>query len=205
MRFGFLLFNQFEDLDFVGPWEMIALWSKHYGGPEEVFTVSEKDGLVETAKGLLIKPHYNFSNCPPLDYLLVPGGSGTRTEINNPQLINFIKTQAINCQAILSVCTGAFLLQTAGLLQNKRATTHWRAVTDLKKFPEITVVAQRFVRDGEIWTSAGVSAGIDLALAFIAAMAGEEIAGKVQLHSEYYPLDKIYAHGQDKLPGYCNN
>jgi transcriptional regulator GlxA family with amidase domain len=190
--FGFLVFDQFEDLDLVGPWEMIALWSKHYGGPEETCIISETGKLITSTKGLSIQPHYSFEQAPSLDYLLVPGGQGTRKEISNTHLLSFIKTQSAHCQHILSVCTGAFLLHAAGLLDGKKATTHWASMERFREFKEVEVVEQRFVRDGNIWTSAGVSAGIDLALAFIAAIAGDTIAGKVQLHAEYYPLNTIY-------------
>jgi transcriptional regulator GlxA family with amidase domain len=102
------------------------------------------------------------------------------------------------------VCTGAFILQTAGLLRGKKATTHWRSLDRLRQFPEVTVVEQRWVRDGTVWTAAGVSAGIDLALALIAAEAGEEIAGQVQLAAEYYPSPTRYgaAHLAPEAPDY---
>lgn len=200
-NFGFLLFDEFEDLDFVGPWEMIGLWGKQYYGPQNVFTVSETGKLLKSTKDMYYQPHYNFAQCPRLDYLLVPGGQGTRKEVDNANLVAFIKAQAANCQHVLSVCTGAFLLQAAGLLDGKKATTHWMSIERLKEFPEIQVAEERFTRDGNIWTSAGVSAGIDLALAFVAYIAGEETAGKVQLHAEYYPADKIY-NSNSKLPSY---
>ncbi len=111
---------------------------------------------------------------------------------------------APGCQQVLSVCTGAFILQAAGLLQDKQATTHWNSLERLRAFPEVRVIEQRFVRDGNIWTSAGVSAGIDLALALVAELAGAEIAGKVQLAMEYYPSGVKYgnAHLGPEAPGY---
>lgn len=191
-RFGFLLFNEFEDMDFVGPWEMIGQWGLNYGGPQEFFTISEKGGVVKSVLGLSILTNFSFDNCPPLDFLLVPGGLGTRKEVNNSKLITFIKNNAKHCKEVLSVCTGTFLLQAAELLKNKKATTHWASMDQLREFSEIEVVKQRFVQDGQIWSSAGVSAGIDLALAFIAYMAGNEVARKVQQYTEYYPIDKKY-------------
>ena len=201
-RFGFLIFDVFEDMDFSGPWEMIALWSQYYNGPQEFFTVSQGDGFVTSINNLVIQAHYRFEQCPKFDYLLVPGGQGTRVEVSNTILTNFIRSQAAHCQHVLSVCTGTFLLYAAGLLNGKKATTHWAMLDTLRSHAEVQVVEQRFVRDENIWTAAGISAGIDMALAFIAAISGNEIAGKVQLMAEYYPFNKIYTPGSDKLPSY---
>lgn len=203
-NFGFLLFDKFEDMDFVGPWEIFSLWSKYCEGPKNLFTISESKGLVKSVHGLSIQTHYNFSTCPRLDYLLIPGGQGTRKEVDNKNLIAFIQTKAIHCQHLLSVCTGAFLLQKAGLLVGKKATTHWASIDRLKQYSDVAVVQKRFVRDGNLWTSAGISAGIDLAFAFIAALSGEEIAGKIQLHAEYYPDNKIFAAKGEQLPVYVD-
>jgi transcriptional regulator GlxA family with amidase domain len=107
-------------------------------------------------------------------------------------LLDFITRQAAGCLSVLSVCTGAFLLHAAGVLRGHRATTHWASLQRLKELGDVEVVQQRFVRDGTLWTSAGVSAGIDMTLAFIAATAGDEAAGKVQFGAEYYPDDVRY-------------
>ncbi len=201
---GFLLFDDVEELDFLGPWEVISVWGNKFNGPNKIITINQDGGAVKCAKGLQVIPSYNFSNCPPLDYLLVPGGLGTRTEVHNEKLIHFIKQTAKNGKGILSVCTGAFLLQAAGLLDGKKATTHWQSLNRLKAFDNITVIEERFVRDGNIWTSAGISAGIDLALAFVAEIAGDDTAGKVQMHMEYYPSFKRYgnAHESADAPEY---
>lgn len=191
-RLGFLLFNDFEDLDFFGPWEMLAHWSKKFHGPEELFIISENGAETTSVKGLSIKASANFNTCPTLDYLLIPGGIGTRKEVDNEKLIQFIKKITPTCQHILSVCTGSLLLQKAGLLHNKKATTHWGALDLLRASPDIKVVEERYIRDGNIWTSAGISAGIDMSLAFIAAIAGANVAGEIQLFAEYYPSHKIY-------------
>jgi transcriptional regulator GlxA family with amidase domain len=129
----------------------------------------------------------SFADCPALDWLLVPGGMGTRREVDNPLLLDFVAAKAKHCKAVLSVCTGAFVLHAAGLLSGKSATTHWASLDRLRALGDVKVVEARHVRDGAVWTSAGVSAGIDLMLAFIASQAGEEAAGKVQFQSEYYP------------------
>jgi transcriptional regulator GlxA family with amidase domain len=120
------------------------------------------------------------------------GGQGTRAEVNNKLLVDFISRQALSCKAVLSVCTGSFLLHAAGLLSGKRATTHWGSLDRLRALGDVTVVEERFVQDGTVWSSAGVSAGIDLMLAFISTVTSAETAGKVQFASEYYPSPVKY-------------
>jgi transcriptional regulator GlxA family with amidase domain len=204
MNFGVLVFPDVEELDFIGPWEMMGMWGKLFGGPENRLIIAESGDLVTCAKGLSINPHLSFEQCPQLDFLLVPGGQGTRKEVDNPVLVAFISEQARKCKAVFSVCTGAFLLHKAGLLSGKKATTHWNSLDRLKALGDVTVVEERFVREGNIWTSAGVSAGTDLILAFIANIAGEEVAGKVQFAVEYYPSARRYgaSHESPMAPHY---
>ncbi len=204
MNFGVLVFNQVEELDFVGPWEMLTMWSKFAGGPDNCLIVAESLAPIACAKGLSINPHVSFGDCPALDYLLVPGGQGTRQEVNNPALIEFVANQAKNCKAVLSVCTGSFVLHAAGLLSGKKATTHWGSLERLRALGDVAVVEQRYVQDGNVWSSAGVSAGTDLMLAFIASVAGEEVAGKVQFSAEYYPSAVRYGGFENhaQAPGY---
>jgi transcriptional regulator GlxA family with amidase domain len=192
MNFGIVVFNQVEELDFVGPWEMLTMWSKFADGPANCLIVGQTLDPIVCANGLSINPQISFANCPPLDYLLIPGGQGTRLEVSNPVLLDFIATQARNCKAVLSICTGAFVMHAAGLLSDKKATTHWGSLERLRALGDVHVVEQRFVQDGNVWSSAGVSAGTDLMLAFIASVAGEETAGKVQFAAEYYPASKKY-------------
>lgn len=204
MNFGVLLFPDAEELDFAGPWEMLTMWSRHAHGPENCLIVAQTGEPVVCAKGLSVNPHLSFDKTPQLDFLLVPGGQGTRREVDNVELISFIASQAKGCKAVLSVCTGSFLLHRAGLLSGRKATTHWGSLDRLRALGDVTVVEERYVNDGTIWTSAGVSAGIDLMLAFIASFAGEEAAGTVQFAAEYYPSGKAYAdfHHSAKAPAY---
>lgn len=204
MNFGVLVFNQVEELDFVGPWEMLTLWRQNAGGPDNCIVVAESLAPVTCAKGLSINPHASFATCPPLDYLLVPGGQGTRREVDNRALIDFVASQAKHCQAVLSVCTGAFVLHAAGLLSGRKATTHWGSLQRLRALGDVVVVEQRYVQDGKIWSSAGVSAGTDLMLAFIASVAGEAAAGAVQFAAEYYPAAQSYGGFEDhaQAPAY---
>jgi transcriptional regulator GlxA family with amidase domain len=200
---GFLLFAGVEELDFVGPWEMFKTWERFLGGPASV-TVAQQRQPVLCANGLSVNPQHDFADCPPLDLLLVPGGPGTRQEVDNPVLIDFIRMQAANCRYLLSVCTGSFLLHEAGLLGGKQATTHWASLDRLRALGDVQVVQERYVVDGRLWTSAGVSAGTDMALAFIAAQAGEEVAQKVQAGAEYFPDRRRYGQfdADPRAPGY---
>ena len=204
MNFGVLVFRNVEELDFAGPWEMLNMWAKIAGGPERCMIVAESAAPVVCAKGLSINPHVSFDQCPKLDVLLVPGGEGTREQVENASLIGFISEQAKRCHSVLSVCTGSFLLHRAGLLSGKKATTHWNSLDRMRALGDVTVVEERFVRDGRIWSSAGVSAGIDLMLAFIADYAGEETAGKVQFGAEYFPSATRYGRFDEhlKAPAY---
>lgn len=190
--FGVLLFPEAEELDFVGPWEMLTMWSKVAGGPENCLMVAQTAAPVVCAKGMSVNPHVSFDSCPDLDYLLVPGGQGTRREAKNPVLVEFVARQAKGCKAVLSVCTGSFILHAAGLLSGKRATTHWGSLDRLRALGDVTVVEERFVRDGKVWSAAGVSAGIDLTLAFIAEVGGQDAAGMTQFSAEYYPSTTRY-------------
>lgn len=204
MNFGILIFPQAEELDFVGPWEMLTMWSKYAGGPERCLVVAQTLEPVVCAKGLSVNPAVSFESCPPLDYLLVPGGQGTRTEVSNAKLVSFVSSQAKACKAVLSVCTGSFVLHAAGLLSGKKATTHWGSLGRLRALGDVEVVEQRFVQDGNVWSAAGVSAGIDLMLAFIASVAGDEAAGKVQFAAEYYPSSARYGgfESHEQAPAY---
>jgi transcriptional regulator GlxA family with amidase domain len=186
LRVGVLAFTAVEELDLAGPWEMLGMWSLVAAKPSPVL-VAQKAEPVRCAKGLTVLPSHGFDDCPPLDVLVVPGGQGTRREVDNPRLIEFIADRAAAAKAVLSVCTGAFLLHKAGLLAGRRATTHWASLDRLRAFGDVTVLEERYVVDGPIWTSAGVSAGLDMALAFIARTDGPAVAGKVQLFAEYYP------------------
>lgn len=204
MSFGFLLFNDLEELDLVGPWEMVGIWGEYAGGPKERLMIAAQESPITCTNGMRILPHTTFAQAPQLDYLLIPGGFGTRKEVSNKALIDFVIHQSKGCKAILSVCTGSFILHAAGLLEGRDATTHWTQLQELNALDGVNLVEERYVRTDNIWTAAGVSAGIDLALALIDQEAGEEAAGNVQAYAEYYPSGKIYGSFADdpKAPGY---
>ena len=145
-------------------------------------------------KIIRIKATNTLNNCHKFDVMIVPGGWGTRKEVANEKLIEFIKNRGINeCGYVSSVCTGAFLLQKAGLLNHKQGTTDCGSLKRLKVFEDVDVVEKRFIKnDNGVWTSAGISSGIDMSLEFIKDIGGEDIASIVQMESEYYPADIVY-------------
>jgi transcriptional regulator GlxA family with amidase domain len=145
--------------------------------------------LVRAAGGLKVQPDYTIDDHPPIDLLLVPGGWGTRREVDNPRLIDWILAQDAQTTLTTSVCTGAFLLGRAGLLEGHRVTTPWGSVERLRRaFPGVTVLDNvRFVDEGKIVTSAGISAGIDMALHLVARLQGEGLANQTARQMEYTP------------------
>lgn len=204
-RFGFLAYPGVEELDLVGPWEMATMWRDYAHGPE-CLVVAEKAGPLRCAKGLTIVAEHDFSTCPPLDALLVPGGFAAFDEMKNERLVAFVRGNAEAGNDTLSVCSGSFILLAAGLLEGRRATTHWK-VRDRLREAGVFVAEERFVRDGSVWSSGGVSAGMDLMLHFIAETAGAEAADAVQHNAEYYPSRQVYgsAHRGPGMPGYMAN
>lgn len=189
-RFGFLMYHKYEELDLIGPWEMATMWRDYAKGPE-CLTVSENGGPVQCAKGLKSAADHSFADCPEIDYLLIPGGFAAFDEMKNPKLVGWVRDQAKTCQHVLSVCTGSFILQAAGLLEGRKATTHWKGMDGLAKLG-VDTQKRRWVRDGNVWSSAGVSAGMDLTLAFIEAIDGPAAAAAVQHNAEYYPDGRLY-------------
>jgi transcriptional regulator GlxA family with amidase domain len=175
------------------------MWGKAGERPHESLLVADTRESVRCAKGMIVEPHTTFTECPQLDYLLVPGGEGARDDGATRGVVAFIAERARECKAVLSVCTGSLLLQRAGLLRGRKATTHWSQLEELRRFPGVHVVEERFTEDDGVWTSAGVSAGIDMTLAFISTVAGDAVAGRVQLGAEYYPSARRYG-GLDRHP-----
>jgi transcriptional regulator GlxA family with amidase domain len=194
MKVGMLVYPAAEELDFVGPWEMFGMRSLMTGKPAPLL-VSQTLDPVRCAKGLTVVPEYSFENCPEIEVLLVPGGQGTRRELDNQALISFVAERGAAAKYVLSVSTGAFLLHKAGLLAGRSATTHWASLDRLRTMGDVKVIEQRYVIDGAIWTAAGVSAGIDMALEFISRFDSPAVAGKVQLVTEYYPDEYRYGGG----------
>jgi transcriptional regulator GlxA family with amidase domain len=185
-----LIFNDAEVLDFCGPFEVFAV-SRDRQDPKQhlfnVYTVAESDRPVIACNGLSVNPAYTLETCPSPDLVLVPGGQGTRTEVNNPVLINWIQSQAERAELMLSVCTGSFMLAKAGLLQGLSATTYHTEFDGLGAIdPSITLCPdQRFVDNGTVITSAGISAGIDMSLYVVSKLHGAQQALYTAERMEY--------------------
>ncbi len=195
---GIVIFPEVEVLDFCGPYEVFAATRlnedrhREEPSPFEILLIAEHEGPVTASGGLRVIPQCTLGTCPPLDVLVVPGGWGTRRQIHNEPLIRWIGQRGRQVQVLTSVCTGAMLLGQAGLLDGRRATTHWRSLGWMREsFPAVIVEEQlHVVEDGHILTSAGISAGIDLALKVVARYYGEGVARATARHMEYrYPED----------------
>ena len=186
--FGLLAFEDMEELDLVGPWEVFVMETIDLPA-SQVVTVDERKQPVRCAHGLQIVPDHDFADAPPIDVLLIPGGQGTRREVDNPALVEWIAKTAANCRWVTSVCTGALLLWKAGVVGKRRVTTHWGFVPQLREHaPEIEVLDNvRYVRDGNLVTAAGVSAGIDMALWLVGEMWDVDRARRTQRMMEYDP------------------
>ena len=197
-RVGILLFPSVEVLDFAGPFEVFSVTRldddkrRDEASPFETVLVAEEPGMVIATGGLRVVPNYTLDNCPPLDILLVPGGWGVRSEIENKVLMYWVAERGRDAEIVAGVCTGSMLLGKAGLLNGHTATTHWKSLDWMRQsFPGVTVVDDlHVVEDGEVVTSAGISAGIDLALRVVALYHGEDVARSTARHMEYrYPDD----------------
>ena len=182
-----VLFENAEELDWAGPWEVFTMLKQLEPGSCDVLSVSEHGGEVRCAKGLRVLADYDFSTCPPPDVVLVPGGNGTRKEMENPAMLAFVRQAAKTAEVMTSVCTGSFVLWGAGLLAGKRATTHWGSMEYLRKCEGVTVVEERWVDEGAVITAAGVSAGIDMSLHLVGKLWSPLIARRVQKAMEYFP------------------
>ncbi len=191
-KLGLVLYENVQPMDVIGPWEVLAMWKNLLHASIETYLISENGGLVKCDDDIVLNAHCAFHNCPTLDYLIIPGGRGRREQVTNERLISFIKEKAKTADKVISVCTGMFLLHKAGLLRNKPVTTYWRALSELRSLKDVDVEEERVVKSGNIWTSGGVSSGIDLAFELIADIAGKEEAGRVQLLFEYFPKRTIY-------------
>ena len=183
---GIVLFDGAEELDWVGPLEVLANACKD---GDRVITVAESAGPVRGAKGMRVLPDHTFDDCPPLDVVLVPGGQGTRTEMKNNVMLSFVKSQSARAEWTTSVCTGAFVLNAAGLTAGRAITTHWACIDELRSFdPEAKIDPDaRWVVDGQLVTAAGVSAGIDMALWLVGQLYDPEHARTVQHWIQYDP------------------
>lgn len=195
-RVGIVIFPEIEVLDFCGPFEVFSVTRTDEAhryqdvSPFDVSLIAEHADPVLTTGGMKVLPDATFDDCPALDFLIVPGGVGTRKLEDNPDLLDWLSARASEVEVLASVCTGAMLLGRAGLLGGLAATTHWRSLDRMRDaFPDVDVCYDRhFVKAGHVYTSAGISAGIDMSLRMVADHLGEDIARATARHMEYpYP------------------
>jgi len=191
---GILVFDDLEELDFAGPYEVFGMANEvaaHKNVPAvfDVKLIAEHDRAIRCAHGLRLLPDLTIAACDKLDVVVVPGGRGTRREVLNPALLGWIATISAGAEWVTSVCTGALLLCAAGPARGKRVTTHWAFVETLRARGEAAeVVADcRYVRDGNLVSAAGVSAGIDMSLWLVGQLHGAEFARAVRRGMEYDP------------------
>jgi transcriptional regulator GlxA family with amidase domain len=189
-RIGIALFEGAEELDWAGPWEVLAAWSHQWPDDEvDVFTVARTQELVTCAKGLKVQPDHSWESAPPLDVLVYPGGRGTRRELKDEVVLDWVRGERERGTLMASVCTGALVYAAAGLLRDRPATTYWSELGLLHDLdPSIDVRAEdRFVDSGEVITAAGVSAGIDMALHLVTRLHSVERAKDVRRYIQYDP------------------
>jgi transcriptional regulator GlxA family with amidase domain len=200
LRVGILLFNNVEVLDYCGPFEVFSATrlsnedSNTAESPFDVMLVAESTSVITTTGGMKVMPDVSYEDCPPLDILLVPGGLGTRDQMNHEHTLSFIQKEVTTVRVLSSVCTGSLILGQAGLLRGHRATTHWMTLDLLGKFESVTVdrsrhwVREEYQDDKLLFTSAGISAGIDMALKIVEEIYGEECSRMTAKYMEYpYP------------------
>ena len=197
---GILIYNDVEVLDVTGPFEvfsMVRLNEEHRfdeHSPFKVILISENLNPVLAMGRLQLTPNVDFDNCPKLDLLIVPGGKGSRKEVNNSKLINWIAKQSSRAQLTSSVCTGSSLLGKAGLLNNHQATTHWRAFDFLRRSaPNAKIITNvRYTMMEPIFTSAGVASGIDLSLKIVSYYFGTKVGQSTARYMQYpYPKNDL--------------
>jgi transcriptional regulator GlxA family with amidase domain len=195
MTVGVLIFDDVEVLDFAGPFEVFSRTRTIAGAesrrtddsaPFETFTVARSRDAVTAIGGLTVTPRYSWADAPPIDILVVPGGFGTRALLNDQAMLEWIREAAARSRQVTSVCTGALLLAKIGLLQGKRATTHWAGLDLLASIdPTIRVQRDRRVVHDGVFTSAGVSAGIDMSFAVVEQICGRGVAIETAHYIEY--------------------
>jgi len=193
-RFGLLLFPRMTQLDLTGPFEVFAKLPS-----AEVFLLWKTLQPVEAETGLRLLPHATLRDCPPLDLVCVPGGPGVSALMEDAEVLAWLRGEAQTVRYITSVCTGSLVLGAAGLLRGKRATSHWASRDLLAKFGAIPTPG-RVVRDGNLFTGGGVTAGIDFALTVVAEMAGLKTAQEIQLQIEYAPDPPFDAGAPETAP-----
>ena len=185
---GIYLFNKVELLDFAGPYEVFSTTSELNDHKVfKVFTISEDGGAIKSVNGLIVIPDYSFDNHPKIDILIIPGGEGTKNEIKKKKVMEWVNKTQGSAEIMATVCSGARIPAVLGLLDGLEATTHHSVIEDVKKLaPNVTINhTKRFIDNGKIMTSGGISAGIDLSLHIVKKLCGEDTAQKTMEYMEY--------------------
>ncbi|WP_094603387.1 Isonitrile hydratase [Sporomusa silvacetica DSM 10669] len=188
LNVGIFLFNGIELLDFAGPYEVFSVATElHNYQLFNVFTITEDGADIRSVNGLRVIPDYDFKNHPHIDVLIVPGGNGTKTEMNKDVVLQWLEKQNNNSQITMSICSGTRLLGKIGLLDNLKIITHHEVIADMQEITPTAIIEERvrFVDNGKILTSAGISAGIELSLYVVAKLYGKEVADKTAIYMEY--------------------
>lgn len=194
MRFALICFDQMEELDLVGPWEVLRMWQlQHPEDGVEVFTASLDDETVTCAKGMQIVTDVSVSDMGEVDVVLFPGGFGTRALMTREPVLDLLRREAESGALMTSVCTGSLVFAAAGLLRNRPATTYWSVLDVLTEVDETIEVRpdDRFVDSGEVITASGVSAGIDMALHLVKRLHSTERARQVKKEIQYDPRPPV--------------
>jgi len=194
LQIGILVFPGVQQLDLTGPYEVFASLPA-----TEVHMIWKDRVPIKSATGLVLGPTMTFGECPTLDVLCVPGGGGVNALLQDAEVLAFLRAQASRARYVTSVCTGSLVLGAAGLLKGRKATTHWLSHDFLEKFGA-TPVHARVVRDGNLITAGGVTAGIDFGLAVVAELVGREQAEAIQLALEYAPEPPFNSGTPDEAP-----
>jgi transcriptional regulator GlxA family with amidase domain len=190
---GIVLYPDFEELDAVGPYEVLGMLAK-LDSDWRVVTIAEQIGPVRAFGGLQLVADHGFDDAPALDVILLPGGLGSRKEMDNPRMLEYVCKTGESADWVTSVCTGAMILHRAGFLNGRKATTHWGALHELRNLGDVEVLENvRWVEDGNVITSAGVSAGIDMSLYLVSLLKDANTAKAVQKMMEYYPRPPEFA------------
>ena len=185
---GIILFTDVEVLDFAGPFEVFSVTGRRdYTNPFDVFTIAETSHPVAARNNLIITPTHSFERCPRIDILVVPGGYGTRREMLNERLLEFVVSRSASAEIVLSICTGALILGQAGLLDGFPVTTHHLAIDELKKAAPAALVQadRRIIDNGKFVIAAGVSSGIDASFHVVAKLLGNKAAEETAHYIEY--------------------
>jgi len=187
MNIGIYIYENAEVLDFSGPFEVLSTANRLANKNWNIFLVGETASVIKARGGFLVQPQYCFNSHPPIDILIVVGGIHT-DEVNKTNVISWVAKTALHANKVISVCTGAFILAEARLLDNMTVTTHWEDIADLKQtYPMLNVVDnKRWVTDDNIITSGGISAGIDMSLYLVSQLENIALAEKTAKQMEYY-------------------